>query len=62
MTKLKYKDKLKKLQSEKNKEIIQLRKKGLTLEQIGDRFGISKQAVGKIIKQNSEVVNQVDKK
>jgi len=47
MPALKYKEKIHKLQEEKDKKIFSLRDSGKTLLQIGDSLGISREAVRK---------------
>jgi IS30 family transposase len=65
MTQTKYKDKIKKLQEDKDKQIIALRDKNISLEEIGERLGYCKETIRKrLLKlgyEKKKKVHQVDK-
>jgi len=56
-----FKKELEKLKAKRLKIILDLRKKGQTLKQVGDRFGIRDERVRKII-ENYEKSTKVDKR
>ena len=49
-----FESKTARIKSRRNKDIIKLRRKGLTYRAIGEKYGISAQRVFEIIKNNKE--------
>ena len=62
MKDIEYNQKIQKLREERNQKILKLRKT-LTLIQIGERFGMAKETVRKVLKgMGYEKSHQVDKR
>ena len=57
-----YQAKISALQKDRNKEIIRLREKGNTLRKIAEDFGLSAEAIRKILRREKAKGNIVDKK